>query len=85
MILLKSGWEVRNVENVGLQYAQTLRHWLVNWESRRERIVAQHGERWFRTWQFFLAWSQLVAEQGSAACFQVGLNKNLDSLDRRGL
>jgi cyclopropane fatty-acyl-phospholipid synthase-like methyltransferase len=81
----KAGWEVRGVENVGLQYAQTLRLWLANWEARRERIVAQHGERWFRTWQFFLAWSQLVAEQGSAACFQVVLNKNLDTLDRRGL
>ncbi len=81
----KSGWEVRSVENIGLQYVQTLRLWLANWEARRESVVAQHGERWFRTWQFFLAWSQLVAEQGSAACFQVVLNKNLDALDRRGL
>jgi cyclopropane fatty-acyl-phospholipid synthase-like methyltransferase len=81
----KAGWEVRGVENVSLQYTQTLRLWLANWEARRERIVAQHGERGFRTWQFFLAWSQIVAEQGSAACFQVVLNKNLDVLDRRGL
>ncbi|MEY4549613.1 MAG: hypothetical protein RL685_5808 [Pseudomonadota bacterium] len=81
----KAGWEVRGVENVSLQYTQTLRLWLANWEARRERIVAQHGERSFRTWQFFLAWSQIVAEQGSAACFQVVLNKNLDVLDRRGL
>ena len=54
-------------------------------ERARQRITAEHGERWFRIWQFFLAWSQLVAEQGSAACFQVVLNKNLDSLDRRGI
>ena len=80
----KSGWEVRGVENVSPHYAQTLRLWRANWEARRERITAEHGERWFRVWQFFLAWSQLVAEQGSAACFQVVLNKNLDSLDRRG-
>jgi len=81
----KAGWEVRGVENVSRHYVQTLRLWRSNWEGRRERVTAEHGERWFRIWQFFLAWSQIVAEQGSAACFQVVLNKNLDSLDRRGL
>ena len=79
----KAGWEVQGVENVSRHYSQTLRLWRSNWEAHRERIVAEHGERWFRIWQFFLAWSQIVAEQGSAACFQVVMNKNLDSLDRR--
>ncbi len=79
----KSGWEVQGVENVSGHYAQTLRLWRCNWESHKDSVVAQHGERWFRVWQFFLAWSQLVAEQGSAACFQVVLNKNLDALNRR--
>jgi len=81
----KAGWEVRGVENVSTQYAHTLGLWLSNWEAKRESIVAKHGERAFRVWQFFLAWSQIVAEQGSAACFQVVLNKNLDALDRRGI
>jgi len=80
----KAGWEVRGVENVSQHYVHTLRLWRSNWEARRESISAQHGERWFRIWQFFLAWSQIVAEQGSAACFQVVLNRNLDALDRRG-
>ena len=79
----KAGWEVRGVENVSQQYVRTLELWRTNWEARRERVVSEHGERAFRVWQFFLAWSQIVAEQGSAACFQVVLNKNLDSLDRR--
>ena len=79
----KSGWEVQGVENVSRHYSQTLRLWRANWETHRSRIVAEHGERWFRIWQFFLAWSQIVAEQGNAACFQVVMNKNLDSLDRR--
>jgi cyclopropane fatty-acyl-phospholipid synthase-like methyltransferase len=81
----KSGWEVQGVENVSSHYGQTLRLWRMNWESHRARIVAEHGERWFRIWQFFLAWSQIVAEQGNAACFQVVMNKNLDNLDRRAL
>jgi cyclopropane fatty-acyl-phospholipid synthase-like methyltransferase len=81
----KSGWEVQGVENVSRHYSQTLRLWRANWESNRARTVAEHGERWFRIWQFFLAWSQIVAEQGNAACFQVVMNKNLDTLDRRTL
>jgi cyclopropane fatty-acyl-phospholipid synthase-like methyltransferase len=81
----KAGWEVRGVENVSQQYAQTLRLWQANWEANRERVVSQHGERAFRIWQFFLAWSQIVADQGSAACFQVVLNKNLDTLERTAL
>jgi sphingolipid C9-methyltransferase len=78
----KAGWEVQGVENVSRHYAQTLRLWRANWESHRESIVSAHGERWFRIWQFFLAWSQIIGEQGSAACFQVVMNKNLDTLDR---
>jgi cyclopropane fatty-acyl-phospholipid synthase-like methyltransferase len=81
----KSGWEVRGVENISPQYVQTLQLWQANWDASRERVVAQYGERWFRIWQFFLVWSQIVAEQGSASCFQVVLNKNLDVLDRRTL
>jgi cyclopropane fatty-acyl-phospholipid synthase-like methyltransferase len=81
----KSGWEVQGVENISRHYGQTLRVWRANWEGHRARVVAEHGERWFRVWQFFLAWSQIVAEQGSAACFQAVMNKNLDSLDRREL
>lgn len=81
----KSGWEVQGTENVSRHYSQTLRLWRANWERNRARVVAEHGERWFRIWQFFLAWSQIVGEQGNAACYQVVMNKNLDSLDRRQL
>jgi sphingolipid C9-methyltransferase len=45
-------------------------------------VIAAYGERWFRIWHFFLAWSSIIAEQGNAACFQVVLNKNLDHYDR---
>lgn len=78
----KAGWEVQGVENVSRYYTRTLERWRRNWESNRERVVAAHGERWFRIWQFFLAWSQIVGEQGSAACFQVVMNRNLDHVDR---
>jgi sphingolipid C9-methyltransferase len=78
----KAGWETHSVENVSIHYAWTIKKWFDNWESNRAAIVAAYGERWFRIWRFFLAWSTIIAEQGNAACFQVVLNKNQDSYDR---
>jgi cyclopropane fatty-acyl-phospholipid synthase-like methyltransferase len=78
----KAGWETHSVENVSIHYGWTIQRWLDNWISNREAIVAAYGERWFRIWQFFLAWSILIGYQGNAACFQVVLNKNTDTYDR---
>jgi hypothetical protein len=44
--------------------------------------VAAYGERWFRIWHLFLAWSTIIGAQGNAACFQVVLNKNVDAFNR---
>jgi cyclopropane fatty-acyl-phospholipid synthase-like methyltransferase len=79
------GWEVRSVENVSVHYVHTLRRWRHNWEMAREMVVERHGERWFRIWHFFLIWSELVAEEGGAACYQVLMNKNLAQLNRHAL
>jgi sphingolipid C9-methyltransferase len=78
----KAGWETHSVENVSIHYAWTIKRWYDNWASNREAIVAAYGERWYRIWRFFLAWSTIIAEQGNAACFQVVLNKNSDAYDR---
>jgi cyclopropane fatty-acyl-phospholipid synthase-like methyltransferase len=84
-VVEKAGWEVQSVENTSTHYVHTLRAWRRNWEASRATVTATHGERWYRVWHFFLAWSELVAEQGSAASYQVLLNKNLDGYDRRSL
>jgi cyclopropane fatty-acyl-phospholipid synthase-like methyltransferase len=78
----KAGFETFSVENVSIHYAWTIARWLDNWEANREAVLASYGERWYRIWAFFLAWSTIIAEQGNAACFQVVLNKNLDEFDR---
>jgi cyclopropane fatty-acyl-phospholipid synthase-like methyltransferase len=78
----KAGWETHSVENISIHYCWTIERWLANWLSNRDAIVAAYGERWFRIWKFFLAWSSLIGENGSAACFQVVLNKNIDKYDR---
>jgi cyclopropane fatty-acyl-phospholipid synthase-like methyltransferase len=78
----KAGWETHSVENISIHYVWTIERWLANWISNRDAIVSTYGERWFRIWKFFLAWSSLIGEHGSAACFQVVLNKNIDKYDR---
>ncbi len=78
----KAGWETHSVENISIHYGFTIKKWHDNWLSNKDAVVAAYGERWFRIWHFFLAWSVLIAEQGNAACFQVVLNKNLDAFDR---
>jgi cyclopropane fatty-acyl-phospholipid synthase-like methyltransferase len=78
----KAGWEMHSVEKISIHYGFTIKKWHDNWLSNKDAVVAAYGERWFRIWHFFLAWSTIIAEQGNASCFQVVLNKNLDAFDR---
>ena len=78
----KAGWETHSVEHIGHHYSITLKLWHDNWLSNKAAILAAYGERWFRIWHLFLAWSTFIGQQGNAACFQVLLNKNQDSFDR---
>jgi cyclopropane fatty-acyl-phospholipid synthase-like methyltransferase len=73
----RAGFEVHRVENSGIHYALTIGKWYQNWQSNRDQIVAKYGERWFRLWTLFLAWSILIGGQGSSALFMLTLTKNL--------
>ncbi|HXS17739.1 MAG TPA: class I SAM-dependent methyltransferase [Polyangiaceae bacterium] len=79
------GFEVIDVENMSPHYVLTLRAWRDNWVANRQAVVDAYGERWFRLWYFFLHWSSLIGEQGSAFTYQLLMHKNSDSFDRMGL
>jgi cyclopropane fatty-acyl-phospholipid synthase-like methyltransferase len=78
----RAGFEIHSVENVSIHYAWTIKAWHDNWLANRDKVLDTYGERWFRIWNLFLAWSVRIAEQGNAACFQVVFNKNTDTFDR---
>jgi cyclopropane fatty-acyl-phospholipid synthase-like methyltransferase len=78
-----AGFEIHSVENIGIHYSMTIERWYRNWLSNRETIVKSYGERWFRLWNLFLAWSVVVPERGGSTCFQVLCNKNTSSFHRR--
>jgi cyclopropane fatty-acyl-phospholipid synthase-like methyltransferase len=80
--LERADFEIHSVENIGIHYSQTIRCWYHNWLKNRDAITAKYGERWFRIWEIFLAWSIIIARQGSSTCFQIVANKNLNHFDR---
>lgn len=80
--LEKAGFEIQSAENISIHYAVTIEKWHKNWQANREQVLKTYGERWYRLWHLFLAWSWRIARQGNAACFQIVANKNLDAFDR---
>jgi len=77
-----AGFEVKNIDVLGVHYSATIFHWYNNWLSNREKVVAKYGERWFRIWAFFLAWSVIIARHGGSSVFQFTLHKNLNAYHR---
>jgi len=64
--LERAGFEVQASHNLGNHYSQTLFHWLKVWESKEKEIVKAYGDRSFRRWRVFLAWSVRIARRGGS-------------------
>jgi sphingolipid C9-methyltransferase len=79
----KAGFGIYSVENISIHYSLTIRRWHENWQRNAEAVRKSYGERWYRLWNFFLAWSWRIGAQGNSECFQVVAHKNLDNFDRR--
>jgi cyclopropane fatty-acyl-phospholipid synthase-like methyltransferase len=73
--LERAGFEIQRVHNLGSHYSRTLDQWLQVWRSKKAKIVAKYGEKSFRRWEVFLAWSVRVARQGSSTVFMFALTK----------
>ena len=77
-----SGFEIKGIDTIGVHYSATLWRWYRNWIANKEKVEAKYGTRWFRIWEYFLAYSTIIARQGSATCFQITLVKNINSTHR---
>ncbi|OAV96807.1 hypothetical protein PTTG_03542 [Puccinia triticina 1-1 BBBD Race 1] len=80
--LEQAGFEVKSVDVLGVHYSATLYRWYKNWMSNEEKVRAKYGDRWFRIWEFFLAYSVITSRQGSVSLFQITVHKNLNSFHR---
>eukprot|EP00933_Yihiella_yeosuensis_P007160 TRINITY_DN112081_c0_g1_i1.p1 TRINITY_DN112081_c0_g1~~TRINITY_DN112081_c0_g1_i1.p1 ORF type:complete len:448 (-),score=69.34 TRINITY_DN112081_c0_g1_i1:170-1513(-) len=64
--LEQAGFEVQSVHNLGNHYSKTLYHWQQLWEAKKDDIVKAYGERSWRRWRVFLAWSVRIARRGGS-------------------
>ncbi|KAI9720902.1 MAG: Sphingolipid C9-methyltransferase 2 [Chrysothrix sp. TS-e1954] len=77
-----AGFEVKGLDTIGVHYSATLWRWYRNWLANRSKIESKYGKRWFRIWEFFLAYSTIISRQGSATCYQITCVKNINSTHR---
>merc|ERR1719198_1395689 len=74
--LERNGFEVQRVSNLGNHYSRTLQHWLDEWNLAKDEIVEEYGEKAWRRWEVFLAWSVRVAREGMSTVFMITATKH---------
>jgi cyclopropane fatty-acyl-phospholipid synthase-like methyltransferase len=79
----KAGFDIHSAENISIHYSVTIKRWHDNWLRNKKAVLDAYGERWFRMWNLFLAWSWRIGAQGNSECFQVVAHKNLDHFNRK--
>ncbi|KAK4146909.1 S-adenosyl-L-methionine-dependent methyltransferase [Dichotomopilus funicola] len=77
-----AGFEVKAVDTTGVHYSATLWRWYRNWMANKDKVEAKYGKRWFRIWEYFLAYSTIISRQGSATVYQIVLHKNNNAFHR---
>ncbi|KAG6901785.1 hypothetical protein C0995_008033 [Termitomyces sp. Mi166 len=77
-----AGFEIKNIDVLGVHYSATIYQWYKNWVSNKEKVLAKYGDRWYRVWVFFLAYSVITSRQGGASVFQITMHKNLNAFHR---
>ncbi len=75
-----AGLVTTDLEVLRLHYARTLAEWLRRFRAHREEIVAQMGERFYRTWEFYLASCEAAFHWRGLAVFQVQLARSIDAV-----
>ncbi|RDW60437.1 putative cyclopropane-fatty-acyl-phospholipid synthase [Aspergillus mulundensis] len=77
-----AGFEIKGIDTVGVHYSATLWRWYRNWLGNGDKVKAKYGKRWYRIWEYFLAYSTITSRQGGATCWQITLVKNINSTHR---
>jgi hypothetical protein len=73
---------VHSVENIGNHYSITINRWYDNWLSNKDKVLEKYGERIFRIYEIFLAWSVMIGKHGGSTAYQIVCHKNIDKFDR---
>lgn len=79
-VVEKTGLWVTDIEILRLHYAETIRHWRVNFARNRDAIAKLYDERFCRMWEFYLVGSELSFRYDHNMVFQMQLSRGIDAV-----
>ena len=62
----RGGFEVQTIRNQGVHYAHTIEMWYHNLVKNKESVIKRDGLGAYRIHEVFLAWSTMIAREGSS-------------------
>ena len=76
----RSGLVVSDIEVLRMHYSHTLRHWKERFISKKDIVMQQFDEKFFRMWEFYLAGCEMAFKWGDQVVFQLQLSKDIHSV-----
>ena len=76
----RAGLVVADLETLRMHYAHTLRAWRERFAAARGDLVASHGERFCRMWEFYLAASETAFRHCGHFVFHLQLARRVDAV-----
>ncbi|KAF8472305.1 hypothetical protein JB92DRAFT_1917591 [Gautieria morchelliformis] len=78
-----AGFEVKNIDVLGVHYSVTIYRWYKDWLSNKSKVIAKYEECWYRIWvYFFRILNYCGTPRGGSAAFHITLHKNLNAYHR---
>lgn len=74
------GLWVTDIEILRLHYAETLKEWFARFQWHRAEIAGLCGERFYRTWELYLAGAEMQFRYLNTMVFQIQLAKAVDAV-----
>ena len=71
---------ITDIEILRLHYAYTLKHWYLNIQKNREKIIEMFDKRFYRMWEFYLLTSKYSFINMGNVVFQIQIAKNINNL-----
>jgi len=72
----RAGFEIHQVRNNGVNYAHTIEHWYHFLVKNQDEVIEKYGQFAYRRHEIFLAWSTMIARQGSSTVYSILMSHN---------
>jgi cyclopropane-fatty-acyl-phospholipid synthase len=79
-VVEQTGLWVTDIEILRLHYAETLKHWRINFERNRDKVRALYDERFCRMWEFYLIGAELSFRYDYNMVFQMQLARGINAV-----